>query len=247
MNLSPMAEPTSWLSGRGSYAKQVNSLCASDPRLRYRDPKNIKQKIPWPHRHCRVVSLQASPNGPFESSPISTAQDLRTKLEAASNDERRIFIIEAPSPEYIDVLGSHYQMCPSFFTEHLATVVFNNSTDALSDGPVLPTVAMTREHVTLPYFELCSIPSSVQNTFKLCCAVTGRHLGVTRYMGKFSDAGTLRRKCSIWKRGGIGKGWDCKWHSLLVYPLLFFNVGCPPRDGQCFSPNLPAVEQHPIG
>lgn len=213
MNINPVAEPTSWLSGRGEYAKQVNALCASDPRLRYRDPKNIKQKIPWPHRHCRVVSLQADPDGLFQSSPISTAQDLRTQLETrpTSNGERSLFIVEAPSPEYIDALGTHYQMCPSFFAEHLATVVFNNSSNALSDGPVLPTVAMTREHVTLPYFELCSIPSSVQNTFKLCCAVTGRHLGVTRYMGKFSDAGTLRRKCSIWKRdGSSGKGWDCK-------------------------------------
>jgi hypothetical protein len=213
---SSMAEPvsSSWLSGKGAYAKQVNARCASDPRLRYRDPKNIKQNIPWPHPHCRVVSLQASDSGPFESShTIPTVQHLRTQLEtkSASNNERRIFIVEAPSPEYIDAIGSYYQMCPSFFTEHLATVVFDNTTNALSDGPVLPSVAITREHVTIPYFELCSIPSCIQNTFKLFCAVTGRHLGVTRYMRTFSSAGTLRRKCSIWKRDKLGgKGWDCE-------------------------------------
>lgn len=206
--------PSSWLTGKGEYAKQANALFASDPRLKQRDPKNIKQNIPWPHRHCRVVLVQAIANGPFESSrPIPTAQQLRTHLETkpVSNDERTILVVEAPSPEYIDALGSHYQMCPSFFVEHLETVVFDNSINALSDGPVLPTVALTREHVTLPYFELCSIPASVQNTFKLYCGITGRHLGVTRYMGKFSNAGTLRRKCSIWKRDKPGgKGWDCE-------------------------------------
>jgi len=211
----------SWLSVGGEYQDLIKGLCASDPRLRQRDPKARWQGIQWPRDDSRLLVLELEPGGsfgsPMEQTPLSLRQYLEGQSVSADPNGRTVYVLEGQSPEYIAVIGSHFKLHPSFFSENDRTVVFSYDPRGESDGMVLPSMAMTREHITLPFFELFVLPENIRNTYKLYCNKTGRHIGATRMWRGFSEVGILRRKCSFWRRQREnGKGWDCTF--VLRYP-----------------------------
>jgi hypothetical protein len=204
-----------WLSAKGEYRHLIHGLCNSDPRLRRRDRRAVKHEYLSSTSATRVMLLEAQREAagsacfaqPF---PLTTAQALNEHLETRpTNDIGRVYILEGLHPAFHAVLGDHFGMHPSFFAEHERINVIS-SQFTQSDSMVLPSIAASREHVILKYFELFNLPEECQDTFLLDCAITGRHIGVTRYLGFFSKIGILRRKCSIWRRQAkSGKGWDC--------------------------------------
>jgi hypothetical protein len=207
-----------WLSGAGEYRNLIHSLCASDPRLRQRDPKSVKHHIPWSTTPGRVVTLEAyqRPESSLafkQTGAYDTPQSLKIHLETRpADDVQRVYILEGQNPNYVAVLGEYFRMHPSFFTEHERVDVIARGIGREGDAVVLPTMAVAREHFTLKYFELFRLPDCLRNTFWLYCAVTGRHIGATRFLGSFSEIGIVRRKCSVWRRQRQSNiGWDCKW------------------------------------
>ena len=76
---------------------------------------------------------------------------------------------------------------------------------------MLPSMARTAQHYTMKYFELVGLPRHVQGRFEMCCAETGRHVGVTRAKGVFMDAGIVQRKCTVWRQVNSDGGWDCQF------------------------------------
>lgn len=212
-----------WLSAPGEYQDLVHRLCAADPRLRRRDPKADRQKTPWPNQTARLVALEMGSDGAFSKPTEHDPQSLKEYLNnqvISSNVEHgsRLFILEGLRPEFIAAFGNHFKMHPSLFTEHERVVVMAPSALMEDDAVVLPGMTGNREHYILKYYEPLHLPEKVHSIFRMCCAVSGRHIGITRARGFFSEVGILRRKCSIRRRKRVqGLGWDCK--SLRPKPL----------------------------
>ncbi|KAK4450466.1 hypothetical protein QBC34DRAFT_349219 [Podospora aff. communis PSN243] len=202
-----------WLSAAGEYQDLISKLCSSDPRLRSRCSKNIAQQIPWPNPHARLVMLENDNTkaGTFGSPVQHTSASLKEHLSAQPAPQPgagRVFILEGLHPEYIAVLGAHCKMHPAVFIDQERTVVISPKTQNSSDFFSLPSSVRTAEHLTMKYYELLSLPQKVVN-FRMCCAETGRHIGMTRIKGELLDVGVVRRKCTIWNKKYPDGGWDC--------------------------------------
>ncbi|KAL8376858.1 hypothetical protein RB595_007811 [Gaeumannomyces hyphopodioides] len=175
--------------------------------------KNTRQGIPWPNPNARLVVLESGTEGvfgkPVGHGPLSLKVYLDSRAQSPSSaDIRRVIIHEGLHPDFIAVLGAHFKIHPSFFVEHERVIVNSPQASQGDDIPAIP--ARLRQHYTMKYFELIRLPESVQGVFKMCCAMTGRHIGVTRIKGKFSEVGVVRRKCSIWRQASsTASGWDC--------------------------------------
>ncbi|KAK8050916.1 hypothetical protein PG993_002301 [Apiospora rasikravindrae] len=194
-----------WLSDAGEYRDLIHELCASDPRLRQRDPKAVRGHVPWSDALGKVVMLESQVNGTGFEQPVTygTPQALNDHLAARSPDSlNRVYILESQNPHWVASLGQYFKMHPSFFLDHERVDVVSkgltNESDA--DAMPLPSSALGQEHFRIKYFELLPLPESLRHTFVLKCALSGRHIAVTRLMGSYLDIGIVRRKCSIWRR-----------------------------------------------
>lgn len=229
-----------WLAGDTSYQSFVESLSDSDPRLRIRDPKAVLQKIPWTD-HGRVVIMEMGGNGSFgpaiEFRDVDKLRDhvahsgcgqrsprkdsaVRSDSESLkAPPRRRLFIMESMGPGYVSVLGEHLGIHPSAFLDHERVIVMNTAAQGQSDGMLLPSVSCTaststshinQRHITLKYFETLQIDRRPDN-FRLVCGDSGRHIGVSRTDGQFTDVGVARRKCTMWSKLTAKGGWDCEF------------------------------------
>ncbi|KAK7981365.1 hypothetical protein PG988_003603 [Apiospora saccharicola] len=203
-----------WLSAPGEYRDLIHHLCASDPRLKRRDPKAAGKHIPWSNVPGKVVMLasQASTTGFEQPVTYGAPQALKEHLDTRSPDTlNRIYILEGQNPDLIASLGGYFKMHPSFFLDHERVDVIAQGAVRESDAMTLPSMVLNQEHFCIKYFELVSLPASLRGTFWLQCALSGRHIGVTRIMGSFLDIGVVRRKCSIWRRrrSNSNGAWDC--------------------------------------
>ncbi|KAK8127218.1 hypothetical protein PG984_008326 [Apiospora sp. TS-2023a] len=208
------SNPGDWLSAPGEYRDLVHQLCASDPRLKRRDPKAAGKHIPWSNVPGKVVMLAGESNDTGFKQPVTygTPQALKEHLETRSPDTvNRIYILEGQNPDLIASLGGYFRMHPSFFLDHERVDVIAQGAARESDAMTLPSMALNQEHFCIKYFELVSLPASLRGTFWLQCAISGRHIGVTRIMGSFLDIGVVRRKCSVWRRRRSDSNgpWDC--------------------------------------
>lgn len=199
-----------WLSTSGKYHELINRLLSSDPRLRPRDPKAESQGIPWPNKNVKLVALQVRSDGEFQGPSEYTPQSLREHLQTPESTScSTVYILEGLDPDFISVLGEHFGLHPSIFVDHERIVI--NSEKECDNVVGLPSLLKSREHCTMKYFHLFSLPKNVHGCFKMCCEATGRHIGVTRVTGTFSNVGILRRKCSFWTRKmKDGKSWNCE-------------------------------------
>ncbi|KAK0642141.1 hypothetical protein B0T16DRAFT_335285 [Cercophora newfieldiana] len=212
-----------WLSAPGEYQDIVSTLCASDPRLRSRCSKNIRQNIPWPNPNARLVVLENDGRGdegkPFKSPVEHAPKSLRGYLDDHPTPQPghgRVFILEGLNSDFIAVLGAHFKMHPSLFIDQERTVVISPHSQQSSDFFTLPGTARSAPHFTMKYFEVVSLPQEVLS-FRMCCAETGRHIGMTRIKGELLKEGVVRRKCTIWNQGYSDGRWDCL---MLVDPPL---------------------------
>jgi hypothetical protein len=203
-----MTEPSAhyWLSASGEYRELMGQLLSSP---RYRDPKAESQETSWPNKHMKLVVLELQSDGKLQASHEHTPQSLQEHFQNVRSAHcSRAYILEGLHPDFISILGKHFGMHPSIFLDH-ERVVVNSAREC--DTVVLPSLLKSREHCTMKYFQLFSLPENARGCFKMCCQTTGRHIGVTRVKGEFSNVGILRRKCSIWTRQtGPGQPWDCK-------------------------------------
>jgi hypothetical protein len=236
------ARESDWLSAPGEYQDLISKLCASDPRLRSRCSKNLRQGTPWPNPNARLVVLETGGNGdttfgnPIQHDPASLKAYLDSK-PAAGAGSGRVFILEGLHSDFIAVLGSHFKFHPSVFVEQERIVVIQPYARQENDLYRLPSVARTSQHYTMKYYEMVRLPPAAQNRFRLNCAETGRHIGVTRAKGEFLEAGIVRRKCTVWRQVDSNGGWDCQ-------SLLSLTTDCTNSNGKGAAPiaNLSAIQ-----
>ncbi|KAK4201783.1 hypothetical protein QBC40DRAFT_277535, partial [Triangularia verruculosa] len=207
---------STWLSDDLDYQRTIESLAASEPRLRRRDPRIVLKNIPWPFNNTRIAVLESESSGlPFVKKPHQYNDPEKFKLSlseetpASRPNGRRIIIMEGQAPAYIGTLGQHFGIHPAFFVDHER----DNAPEAFKSNDAYYNISLPsvqKEHVTMRYYQLLSLPNDLQNNFRVFCAETGRTVTTTRILGKFTDSVCLHRKCSIWRRPREGgTGWDC--------------------------------------
>ncbi|KIW21367.1 hypothetical protein PV08_01947 [Exophiala spinifera] len=164
----------------------------------------------------RVVAIHVDPDGTLgpaneyqDSTALQTLLCQRTHTQTQSAAAlRTIYILEALSPDFVAVLGSHFQLHPTLFADHDRLVALENrATGELGGIPFLPSAIHGRDFVSLKYHEPLRL-SSPPPGFRNVCDVSGRHIAVTRIAGSFSDVVIARRKCTFWTRKTEGGGWD---------------------------------------
>jgi hypothetical protein len=182
-----------------------------NPGLRKPDPMNEK-KHPLVKGNAQVVLLEAAASGVanFKEDDFRNLSELRKHFE---NDikgvpKRRIYIMEGLAPDFIDVIGSHFFMDPSFFLRQERTCVWSNDFTPTSDALSQPSLLLPEKEFHLQYCELRQFTQVVANV-PYFCKRTGRHVGMTPARHEeMSTTGILRRKVSWWCRETDGGGWD---------------------------------------
>ncbi|KAI2471574.1 hypothetical protein F4781DRAFT_420579 [Annulohypoxylon bovei var. microspora] len=191
-----------WLSGNGAYAEFTKSQYSSDPRLRIQDPKCLKQKTMWPNMPVRIRVLSLGQNQNFiVKGELSDANALKVCLCSQNQfpNQQTVYLVEAFDPHTVEVLGSHFQLHPSFFVEHERIKDFDYDAFGQTDTVLLPSSLATRDHVTLKYSEPVYVSQGTSG-LRLHCYATGRHIKRTRSGENMLPVGVLRRKCSVWNR-----------------------------------------------
>jgi hypothetical protein len=181
--------------------------------------------VPWQRAKPSVVAIHLNQNGCF--GPATEHLD-PNMLQAYFHQDSRsnnppqgsVYILEALSPAFITVLGSHFQLHPALFADHERLVPFNNRVTGEYGGlPFLPSAIHGRDYVSLKYHEPLLL-STLPTGFRNLCDVSGRHIAVTRILGNFSNVGVARRKCTVWQRKTEVGRWDCESDLAAVQPLL---------------------------
>ncbi|KAK0665637.1 hypothetical protein QBC41DRAFT_327455 [Cercophora samala] len=217
-----------WLADCHRYRNVIESLASSEPRLRRRDPRIELKNIPWPFKNTRIAVLESpSAGSPFVRKPWQYIDPEKFELSlceespSSGPDGRRIIIMEGQAPAYIGTLGTHFGIHPAFFVDHER----DNAPEAFKSNDAYYNISLPcvqKEHVTMRYYQLISLPNDLQSNFRVFCAETGRTVTTTRILGKFADTVCLHRKCSIWRRPREGgTGWDC----IVITPITRFHQG----------------------
>ncbi|KAF2477477.1 uncharacterized protein BDR25DRAFT_390088 [Lindgomyces ingoldianus] len=191
-----------WLSAKGSYRELIESLSASDPRLKHRDPKALIQKTPWPSKRTRIEHLQLQADQRiFTIGEWDDVTEFRKYLETGlAPNQRNILLIEGLSPDLIETIGLNYAIHPSFFVDHERVEVFSTHPNKSADSRRLPSCVKwntSTKGLTLKYFEVLDIfphPPS----FSLSCADVGRHEEMLNLA-----SGTSRRRLDVSVHTGI--------------------------------------------
>ncbi|KAL8418985.1 hypothetical protein RB594_002263 [Gaeumannomyces avenae] len=200
-----------WLARDTSYQRLASQLCASDPRLGNRDPKATIQKIAWDDSGVRALAMRLGADNKFSSeAELTDPAEMAARLvgHASEPGRRTVWIVEGLGPAVVAVFGDHFGLHPSVFVEQERVVVMSKKPDGESDGLPLPSALRARGHVCFKYFEVMCIDRRPAS-FRLVCADTGRHIGVSRDDGVFNEAIVVRRKATFWSRKNDNDGWDC--------------------------------------
>ena len=181
--------------------------------------------VPWHRARPRVVAIHLDSNGCF--SPTTEFHDsnvlqayFHQRTGSNNTTQRSFYMLEALSHEFATVLGFHFQLHPALFLDHERLVALHNRATGEGGGiPFLPSTIHGRDYVSLKYHEPLLF-SPLPTEFGNLCEVTGRHIAVTRIMGRFSEVGVARRKCTFWSRKTEAGGWDCESRSHLMLLLI---------------------------
>jgi hypothetical protein len=197
---TPPQRDGSWLCSEGSYRDLVKKMCALDPGLAIRDPKN--RRVHWPAPNAQVVLLEVK-DCSIERHNIDFVQasQLRTRLDhlhslVGKGPYPRIYLVEGLTPDFISVLGTEFNIDPSFFVGHERTIIWNILHDGINDNLPPPSMLAPKKIFQIRYYEVAHFLPGFLN-FGAACGATGRHIGVTRLSGRFSSSGIVRRKYSF--------------------------------------------------
>lgn len=201
-----------WLTNNTQYREVVKKSCALEPRLRQRDQKLVKSKIPWPACYTKVAIIEVEKGRCKRYFEVTDADSFQRYLDERqglpdneTSTRQTIYIVEGLNSDLIGILGSNFNLPPSLFLEQ------ERSKYSVPGARPLPSIASTRPHISLRYGELVDIPPQMQGSFSALCSVTGRNVSVSRSNGAFSDIGVVVRTCSIWNRHMRPGGWDCEF------------------------------------
>ncbi|KAF2622093.1 hypothetical protein BU25DRAFT_298288, partial [Macroventuria anomochaeta] len=203
----------SWLCTKGPYQEYIAALSDSNPGLRTADPNNLTGKAPLMTAggaHVVMLENSAIDERQFARTEFRDAAHLKTHLRDSSRDHgrRRIYIMEGLATDYVDAIGSHFWMDPTFWLRQERTCVWSNDFTPVSDALPQPSLINPEESFHVQYCELREFNKALE-TLPCFCARTKRHVGMTAPRTGNTTTAILRRKVSWWCQKTDTKGsWD---------------------------------------
>ena len=201
-----------------SHDELQGSTSRAAPRLKGAKQSTLlptSKWVPWHRAKPRVVAIHLDSND--SCSPATEYQDpdvlqayLYQRTGSNATAQRSVYVLEALSYEFAAVFKSYFKLHPALFLDHERLVAFHNRDTGEGGGiPFLPSAIQGRDYVSIKYHAPLLL-STLPTDFRNLCDVSGRHIAVTRIMGRFSEVGVARRKCTFWSRKTEAGGWDCK-------------------------------------
>ncbi|KAE9367591.1 hypothetical protein N431DRAFT_494540 [Stipitochalara longipes BDJ] len=212
------------LTSEGLYRETVTAMCVRNPNIRW----GHTAYDATPNEYGRAVVLELSlPNAhPAERKDFTTSRDLSLYLKKMTIPSvRRVILLEGVARNYVEVLGSHFNMNPAFFANQKRP----NSWDVIKDGYFiertanLPSLNDPRTSFMMRYPELRSFPP-YQDRHQLNVpymkdidgfrqVYIGRrpqelHPSAINTGGGFHNVAIFNRAASYWSRRYEGGGWD---------------------------------------
>ena len=155
----------------GDYRRYIEAMSGSNPGLKRPDPMNEK-KHPLIKGNALVVLLESPATSPpdFSKHEFVNVSTLRKHFQERKEKPpaRRIYIMEGLAQDFINVLGSHFFMDPSFFLRQERTCVWSNDFTPTSDALSQPSLLMPKTMFHLQYCELRQFSRIVQNQPFFC-------------------------------------------------------------------------------
>jgi hypothetical protein len=213
------------LTSKGIYRETVTAMCVRNPNLRW----GHKEYVGTPSEYGRAVVLELSGPNPHrvERKDFNTSQGLSTYLRRKMIPAlRRVIILEGVARNYVEVLGSHFNIDPAFFANQKRP----NSWDVIHDDTYfversanLPSLNDPRKSFMIRYPELryfCLNEGRTQLDAPHVKDLDGHrqvyigrkaselHPSQVTILGDFHNIGIFNRAASYWSRGYEEGGWD---------------------------------------
>ncbi|MCJ1469185.1 hypothetical protein MMC07_007818 [Pseudocyphellaria aurata] len=167
---------------------------------------------PWARAKPRVIVLESDRGQAFGPVAEYTApghlQQHFTKRRVNAG-QCFVYILESLDWRFTEVFEANLKLHPALFEDHDRLVPFHGRATGEGGGiPFLPSAICDRGYVSFKYHEPLVL-SPTPCGFRTVCEISGRHIAITRLMGKFLDIAAVRRKCTFWSEELDDGGWQC--------------------------------------
>jgi len=201
-----------WVVRNSPYSNYVRNLGTFDPRLLIRNPKPLSLGVSWEHRavNVRVITFRDGKTADFSRSTDSASDFLSEHLSQPIESPEtlgKVYIFEGMNQDVATILGNHFWIDPSFFTEYQRTASTASKGDTCTS--ILATSLATQSYTSMPYRDIVTLPEELIDHFGLACSATGRAISTTRINGEFDKVASVNRKCLIWSERKNGS-WNCR-------------------------------------
>lgn len=212
------------LSSEGLYLKSVKAMCARNPTLRW----GHIEYAATPSEYGKATVLQLSGAHPLHAKrqDFKSSQELCTYLKANTvRSGRRVVLLEGVARNYVEVLGSHFNIDPRFFASQKHPDSWEFAQVELERTDNLPSLNNPRRSFMIRYPELRYFKHRnglTQLDSQYVKDLDGiRHIDIARKTreinklkdlrtGEFSNVGVVGRAASYWSRKFEDGGWDGK-------------------------------------
>ncbi|KAF2435204.1 hypothetical protein EJ08DRAFT_580854 [Tothia fuscella] len=205
-----------WLSSPGPYQETIKKAINLNPSLAKEDPRNIYTipRLGNSRLVCLDLELTGAPNlDRLKQREFSNVIDLKVYLDSYHSSpllqHRRVYIMEGLDPDFVQVIGSHFSIDPSFFLyqeRHPRLEVWDRGNHRAIATPRLPSLSDPKQYV-LQYPEMRNFNNELIY-YRNVCARTGRPILTIGFEGRLDPISTICRKCSIWTTTHPDGSWD---------------------------------------
>jgi hypothetical protein len=136
--------------------------------------------------------------------------------------KRRLFLLEGMAPDYVEALGSHFEIDPYVFAEQLLR-------GGTRDGetPRLPSRRDPDRYFTMQYIEARTFGEGMDD-LGARCIYQDRKIWATKINSKFDGVGHVHRIASFWAQETADGGFDGESPPSTFYVVLGIADSSPP-------------------
>jgi hypothetical protein len=209
------------LTSEGYYRETVTAMCARNPTLRW----GHVEYVATPDEYARVTMLDLSTFSPIPTTRVdfASSQYLSTYLKISrSPSSRRLFLLEGLTRNYVQVLGSTFNMDPSFFARQKRPGSWWNLAQFNQRNGSLPSWSHPRNFLLrypeMRYFPLKDGRTQLDSFFvkdvdghrKIDISRRTREIDKRKDLkgGQFNGVGVVNHAASYWSRKYEDGGWD---------------------------------------
>lgn len=160
--------------------------------------------------HVSIIEYDSS--GSVTENRCRDSQALRTALSGIGQDiDVRLFVVEDLSRDVVEMLGSYFQLDPTFFLSHLSDHLFHNVSDRWASRPDISLTARHRLHLSVDFlrarffateedFEAAERESGMFNVLRRLDSDRSRTLRINPASDPTFSVSIGRSKASSWWR-----------------------------------------------